>query len=275
MQDEATYGRLHLTGGLRYTALKFREVSNIGVANDDTYHRVSPRIGATFDVAPGVALFAGYTTAFRAAFGFVGMTAPRPETSRNVEAGLKLALPKAGLSGTISVFEQVRNNVPTADANNIGFNIQTGRQRAGGVEADIVWEPTPAFSLLATYAHTDAKVTADNAIPIGDLLTRVPKDSGRIAARYRVLNGPAKGLSFGAGVTALSARQMTLPNTLSVPGYALIDAQAAYDLGRFTIRVSGINLGGRRAFDSYQYFGNPLVMPVQPRSAYVTLKAEI
>lgn len=95
-----------------------------------------------------------------------------------MEAGLKLALPKAGLSGTISVFEQVRNNVPTADANNIGFNIQTGRQRARGVGADIVWEPTPAFSLLATYAHTDAKVTADNAIPIGDLLTRVPKDSG-------------------------------------------------------------------------------------------------
>jgi len=53
----------------------------------------------------------------------------------------------------------------------------------------------------------------------------------------------------------------------------VIDAQAAYDLGRFTIQVSAVNLGGRKAFDSYQYFGNPLVMPVQPRSAFVTLKA--
>lgn len=275
VQDQATYGRLHLTGGLRYTILKFREDSNIGVANNDTYHHVSPRIGATFDLAPGVAIFAGYATAFRAAFGFIGVAVPKPETSRNVEGGLKLAMPKAHLSGTISVFDQIRDNVATADPNNLGFNIQTGRQRARGLEADIVWEPSPAFSLLATYAHTDTRVTADNTIPVGSDLTRVPKNSGRVAARYRVLNGPAKGLSFGAGVTALSARQLTLPNTISVPGYAVIDAQAAYDLGRFTIQVSAVNLGGRKAFDSYQYFGNPLVMPVQPRSAFVTLKARI
>lgn len=275
VQDQATYGRLHLTGALRYTALNFREVSNIGVANDETYHRLSPRIGATFDLVPGVALFAGYATAFRAPFGFVGLGVPKPETSRNVEAGIKLALPKAGLSGTLSAFDQTRNNVATADVANPGFFIQAGRQRARGVEADLVWEPTPAFSLLASYAYTDAKVTADNAIPVGDLLTRVPRSSGRVAARYRILNGPAKGLAFGAGVTALGARQLTLPNTLGVPGYALIDAQAAYDIGRFTIQVSAINLGGRRAFDTYQYFGNPLVMPVQPRSAYVTLKVRL
>jgi iron complex outermembrane receptor protein len=273
VQDQATYGTLHITGALRYTQLNFREVSNIGVANQDSYHHVSPRIGATFDVVPGVAVFAGYATAFRAAFGFVGVAAPRPETSRNIEGGLKLALAKAHVSGTKAVFDQTHDNVATPDPNNLGFNIQTGRQRARGVEADIVWEPTPAFSLLANYAHTNTKVTADTMIPIGSELTRVPKNSGRIAARYRVLRGPAKGLAFGAGVTALGARQLTLPNMVTVPGYAVIDAQAAYDFGRFTIQVSAVNMGGRGAFDTYQYFGNPLVMPIQPRSAYVTLKA--
>ena len=34
VQDQATYGRFHLTGGLRLTRLKFIENSNIGVAND-------------------------------------------------------------------------------------------------------------------------------------------------------------------------------------------------------------------------------------------------
>jgi len=274
LQDQANYGRLHVTGALRYTQLKFEEVSNIGVANQDTYHRVSPKVGATYDVAPGVALFAGYATAFRAAFGFVGVAVPKPETSRNIDGGLKLALPTAGLSGTLSVFNQTRDNVATADPNNVGFNIQTGQQRARGVEADLIWEPTPALSLLANYAHTNTRVTADNAIPVGSELTRVPRNSGRVAAHYRILNGVAKGLSFGAGVTALSARQLTLPNTLSVPGYAMIDAQASYDLGRFTIQASVVNLAGRRSFDTYQYFGNPLVMPVQPRSAFVTLKTK-
>jgi iron complex outermembrane receptor protein len=273
-QDQATYGRLHLTAALRYTQLDFQEVSNIGVANNSTYHHVSPRVGATFDVAPGVALFAGDATAFRAAFGFIGAAVPKPESSHNVEGGLKLALPGTGLSGTIAVFDQTHDNVATADPNNVGFSIQTGKQEARGEELDLVWEPTRALSLLANYAHTDAKVVADNTIPAGSELPRVPSNSGRIAARYRVLDGSAKGLSFGAGVTAVGARQLTLPNTVTVPGYAVIDAQAAYDVGRYTIEASVVNLGGRQAFDTYQYFANPLVMPTQPRSAFVTLKTK-
>ncbi|MNL34564.1 Ferrichrome-iron receptor precursor [compost metagenome] len=136
-----------------------------------------------------------------------------------------------------------------------------------------MWEPTPAISLLMNYAYTDAEVTQDNTLPVGDQLPRVPENSGRIAARYRLLDGPAKGLSFGLGVTAFSARQITLPNTITVPGYATLDAQAAYDFDRFSIAVSAVNLGGRDAFDPYQYFGFPVVMPTAPRSAYVTVKA--
>jgi iron complex outermembrane receptor protein len=260
-----------MTGGLRYTQLDFEEVSNIGVRNKDSYRRLSPRFGVTFDVTPGVAFYAGYASAFRAAFGFVGQVVPKPETSRNVEGGVKLALPKAGLSGTISVFNQTRDNIATPDPNNLGFNIQTGQQRARGAEADLTWEPTTAFSLLANYAHTNTRVTADSTIPIGSELPRVPRNSGRVAVRYRVLNGSAKGLAFGAGITTLSARQLTLPNTVSVPGYSSIDAQGSYDFGRFTIQATVVNLGGKRTFDTYQYFSSPLAMPVQPRSAFVTL----
>ncbi|HEX7813956.1 TonB-dependent siderophore receptor [Dyella sp.] len=269
VQDQATYGRLHLTGGLRLTSLEFLENSDVGVANDKTYTHVSPRIGATLDVAPGVALYAGYATAFRAPFGFIGMQAPKPETSRTVESGIKLALPGTGLSGTIALFRQTHDNVVTSDPDNVGYYVQSGRQRARGVEADLVWEPTPAFSMLANYAYTN---TRDDGVAPGDTLARVPRSSGRIAARYRLLNGSAKGLSFGVGITAFSSRELTLPNTIAVPGYAAVDAQAAYDIGRFTLGLSVVNLTGRRAWDLYSYMGYPVVAPNQPRSAYVTLK---
>lgn len=272
VQDQATYGPLHITGGLRFTALHFVEESNYGVAENKTYHHVSPRIGATLDLAKGVALFAGYATAFRAPFAYISLQPSRPETSRNVEAGLKLALAKAGLSGTLALFSQPHDNVPTNDPANIGFYIQTGRQRARGVEADIVWEPTPAFSLLATYAYTD---TRDEGVAPGDRLARVPESSGRVAARYRVLNGAAKGLALGAGVTAFTSRALTLPNSIAVPGYAVIDAQASYEIGRFTLAVSAVNLGDRRAFDPYSYMGYPVVAPNQPRSVYGTVKVAL
>ena len=208
---------------------------------------------------------------------FTGLEAPKPELSRNYEAGVKLAFTDIGLSGTLALFEQTRRNVATPDpdpANAVmGYSVQSGEQRARGFETDLTWEPTPAVSILANYAYTQAEVREDNTIPVGDGLPRVPKHSGRLAARYRILDGAAEGLSFGAGVTALSARELTLPNTVSVPGYALLDAQVSYDFDRYSVSLSGVNLTGREVFETYQYLGSPLVLPTQPRSAYVTLSA--
>jgi len=272
LQDQAHYGRWHITGSLRFTQLQFQEAEQ---GTNKTYHRASPRIGVTYDLVPGVALYGGYATAFRAPFGFIGTSTPKPETSKNVEFGIKLADKARGLSGTMAVFQQTRNNVATPDLANPLFSIQTGQQRSRGFETDLTWEPSRAWSVLANYAYTDTEVTQDNAIPVGDKLARVPKHSGRIAFRYRVLEGTAQGLSFGAGITAVGPRQLTLPNTVSVPGMATVDAQAAYDFGQYTIQVSGYNLSGRRSFEPYQYFGFPVVMPTQSRSFYLTLKVRI
>jgi iron complex outermembrane receptor protein len=272
VQDQATYGRLHLLGSLRYTQLEFREREEL---IDQTYKHVSPHVGATVDIAHGIALYGGYSTAFRASFAYMGIAPPKPESSRNVEAGFKFALQKAGLSGTVAAFNQTHDNVPTADLNNPGFEIQTGQQRAKGVEADAVWEPVHALSILANYAYTEAAVTQSdpgNGIPVGNVLARVPRNSGRVAFHYRVANGFAKGLSFGSGVTGFSSRQVTLPNTVSTPGYAAIDAQVSYDFARhYTLMGSAANLLNRRTFDPYEYF-SPVVIPNQPISGYATLK---
>ena len=262
-----------LSGSVRYTHLKWRRAGLV----DASYNHVDPRIGATLDIQPGVALFAGYATGFRGSFNFFGSSKPKPETSESMEGGIKLALPQSGLWGTVAVYQLKRQNVPVPDpAQGFFAAIQTGEQRSRGFEADITWEPTRSLSILANYAYTYAKVTKDTVVPVGDRLACVPKHSGRVAVHYRVLSGPAKGLSFGTGVTAFSSRQTWLPTVLGgsgrVPGYAAIDAQASYDFGRFTVTVSGANLGGRHAFDTYEYL-SPVVAPIQPRSGYVMLKA--
>jgi iron complex outermembrane receptor protein len=272
-QDQATYGRLSLTGSVRYTRLDFREREQ---ATDKTYNHVSGRIGGTVRVADGVALYAAYATAFRGAFGLVVQQAPKPETSQNVEGGLKLALSRAHLAGTIAIFNQIRDNVATPDPNNFLYSVQTGQQRARGAETDLTWEPVRTFSLLANYAYVQATVTKDNSLPVGNFLQRVPRNSGRVAARYRIQNGPAKGLSFGAGVTGFSSRQDTLPNTVTMPGYAAVDAQGTFDFGRrYTIEGSAVNLADRHTYDPYEYFGFPVAMPNQPISAYLTLKIHL
>ena len=53
----------------------------------------------------------------------------------------------------------------------------------------------------------------------------------------------------------------------------MVDAQAAYDFGRLDGAVSAVNLGGKNS-RHLPVLGFPVVMPIQPRSAYVTLKAK-
>jgi iron complex outermembrane receptor protein len=267
-QDQATYGRFHFTNSLRASSLHFREKEQ---RTNQTYLRLLPRIGMSFDVTDAIAFYGGYAAGFRGAFTYTGNLPAKPETSKNYEAGLKFDQKHNGFSGSVALYHQSRENVSTSDPADPGQFLQTGEQRACGLEADVIWEPVKYFALIANYAYTNANVVKDTVIEIGSTLPRVPRNSGRIAARFRLHSGPGAGLSFGAGVSMASERELTLPNKLTVPGYALVDAQASYDRGPYSLGLSAANVMGRRIYDTYQYLGFPVVIPVQPRSASLTL----
>lgn len=272
VQDQVQIGeRLNLLASLRWTSLSYTQIK--GGTTDENYSKLSPRLGISYDVAEGVALYAAWAQGFRATLNFIGAVPPVPQTSDTFEGGIKFARTQWGLSGTISVYQLTRQNVPTADPLNPFQQVQTGEQRSRGLEVDLVWEPTPAFSVLANYALTDAEVTADTNIPVGDTLARVPRNSGRVAARYRVQDGALRGLGFGLGVTAASSSQLTLPNSVSVAGYAVADAQASYQVGPLSFGISVTNLFNRSYYLPYQYLAMPQVIPGQPRSAFVTMGA--
>ena len=274
-QDQISIGdRVHILAGLRWSKLGQKEVLG-GVGNDVSKGRVDPRLGASIDVADGIALFGGWATGSRQAIFFNGGgAAPVPETSRVFEGGVKFALKGTGLSGTLALFDQKRRNVPTADPLNPFASVQTGEQQSKGFETDLIWEPSRSLSVLASYAYTDAKVTADTSIPAGDRLPRVPEHSGRVAVRYRVLDGALKGFGIGAGMSAASAAEITLPNSDRGDSYAVFDAQASYDLGKFRLGVSVANIFNSGYFIPYQYLGQSVLRPGQPRSAFVTLGAK-
>jgi len=272
-QDQISIGdRLDLTVGLRWTRLKIG--SNLGLfgATQETSSKVTPRAGLTYRVVDGVSLFAGYSEGFQGVVGgaFYGLT-PKPETSQAWEAGIKLNAPIKGLTGTAALYQVTRQNVLTAIPNTF-FYSQDGEQRARGAELDLIYEPASAVSFLFNYAYTDAEVTEATTIPVGDRLRAVPKHSARLAGRYRFQNGQLKGLEAGAGITMVSERELTLPNTAAIAGSTLVDAQASYELGPVRLGLSVVNLLGSKAFAPYQYLGGAFVTPVQPRSAFITLR---
>ncbi|MEO0499810.1 MAG: TonB-dependent siderophore receptor [Pseudomonadota bacterium] len=270
--DQITaFDRVHLLVSLRYSELTITEALG-GAGNDITYTEFDPRVGLTVDVTDGVSLFGGYATGSRLSLFFNNPgLAPLPERSESFEAGVKLALTEIGLTGTIAAYDIERTNVPTPDPTTFFTSIQTGRQRSQGVEADLIWEPTAAISLLATYAYTDAEVREDTLIPVGDGLPRVPEHQGRFAARYRVLDGPLLGLGIGAGVTAASAAELTLPNSFESDSYAAVDAQVSYETGPARLGLRVENILGEDYFIPYQFLAQAVVRPGNPRAAFVTL----
>ena len=193
-----------------------------------------------------------------------------PETSRSFEAGVKFDAKSIGLSGSIAAYDLKRRNVPTADPNNPFLQIQTGEQLAQGIEADLIWEPSPAWSVIANYGFTDARVTQDTNFIAGARLARAPRHAGRLAVRYRVTEGSLKGLGVGAGINAASSAPAALGGA-PVPGWATVDAQASKQFGPVTLGVNITNLLNRRYVLPWQYLAQDVVMPGAPRAAFVTL----
>jgi iron complex outermembrane receptor protein len=271
-QDQMTIGeRVHVLAGLRYSELGLNEI--IGTNNRVARNRVDPRLGLTIDLTDGVALFAGWARGSRLVLFYNGSgTPPDPETSRSIEGGLKFGLKRLGLSGTIAAYEIRRQNVATPDRANPFSSVQTGEQRSRGIEADMIWEPSPVLSVLASYAYTDARVTRDTFIPAGSPLARVPANSGRLAVRYRILDGWMKGFGLGVGVYAATRAPIALGSPDSTSGYTVFDAQVSYPIGPFTLGVSIENLFNRRYFKPYYYLGQSVVRPGDPRTAYLTAR---
>lgn len=268
--------QLDVTTSLRYTKLAVQS-SYVSMAmplvnTDVSDNEVTPRVGATYQLGRGLAAFVGYAEGFKGVVAAFGVTEPIPETSQSFEAGIKLVEPYYGFTGSVSWFDIARQNVITPDPSIPFKSIQTGEQTAKGLEFDAVWEPTNSqVSILASYALTEATVTADNSLPLGHQLRAIPKHKGRLAFSYQFA-GELSALRLGAGVTITSKRELTLPNSMTVAGNGLVDAQAAWDLGEEQITLSVQNLLNNDSYEPYQYFGGPYVAPVQPAAVTLSLR---
>ncbi len=277
-------GRLHVLLSGRVTRIEVEERAlglpdgTLGQVSSDT--RFTPRFGVVFEVTEGISLFTGYGEGFQAVLNFLGDDLPVPEESREIEGGIKFSMEDIGLSGTIAGYRIIRENVAVIDPSTLFTSIQVGEQRSVGAELDLVWQPIDALSLLTSYAYTDAINSTDDIsggglpIPAGDRLARIPVHSGRVAVRWRFLDGMLDGLSIGAGITAGSQRELTLPNTVEAPAFYVVDAQATYERGPVRLTVNIRNLTDREFFEPHAFLLQDVVRPTQPLSAFGTLSVQ-
>jgi iron complex outermembrane receptor protein len=274
LQAQSTlWQRLHVLGGLRLANVNINSRELITASSYNTNEtRLLPRIGVGYDLLPGLTVFANYSQGLRPVPFFNGPTAPKPESSEQVEVGLKMDF-GFGLSGSMALFDITRQNVVTPSTTVPGQQVQTGQQRSQGFDADLIWQPSPHWSFLASFIWMDPRVTKDNTPVVGNVLAMVPRASGRLWGAYRFTDGPMEGLTLGAGLYTASAQALNQANSAFTPGYVTFDARAAYTWRNYTVAVVGRNLANRQYYLPYPYLDGR-VMPAEGRTIYASLSAK-
>jgi iron complex outermembrane receptor protein len=81
------------------------------------------------------------------------------------------------------------------------------------VEFSLVGTPVKGWNIAASYAYTDAFVSKDATIPVGDKLAGIPTNQFGLWTSYEIQAGSLTGLGFGLGLFYVDDRKASLPNT--------------------------------------------------------------
>jgi iron complex outermembrane recepter protein len=242
VQDQVSLtGNLILLLGGRFDLFEqdFRFQSDVDSQSGDAF---SPRIGVVYQPIQPISLYASYSRSFAPNSGTTFEGDPfQPERGTQYEVGVKADV-NDRLSATLALYDLTRSNILTEDPDNSGFSIQTGEQRSQGVELSIAGELLPGWNIIAGYAYTDAEITEDNTLPVGNRLANVPENSFNLWTTYEIQQGSLQGLGLGLGLFYVGERQGDFDNSFQIPSYLRTDAAIFYNRDRFRAALNFRNL---------------------------------
>ncbi|KAM3109754.1 TonB-dependent siderophore receptor [Phormidesmis sp. 146-33] len=224
----------------------------------------SPRIGLVYQPSKTISLYASYSQSFQpvATFGAFNTDgeAFEPTKGTQYETGIKADFLDGRLSATLAAYQITKTNVITPDPVSPRLSIQTGEQRSRGVELDVTGRILPGWNVIASYAYTDAKVTEDNSIPVGNRLQGVPEQQASLWTTYQIQKGGLSGFGVGLGLFYVGNRQGNLANSFTLGNYFRTDASLFYRRDRFNAAVNIRNLFDIDYFNVGFERGDPLTI---------------
>jgi iron complex outermembrane recepter protein len=237
---------------------------------------ISPRAGLIYQPGERNSYYISWSRSFRPNSG-VNATGALfdPQQGEQTEIGLKSNLTES-LQFTAAVYEYRRENVLTADPDNVNFSIAVGEQRSRGVELEVLGQLASQWQIVASYGYLDAEVTRDNRLPVGNRLTGVPEHSAALFNKLGLGRWGLPGLSATLGIAYASDRASGIPNDppgaltaadVDLPSYVKVDGGFVYERSAYEVRLVGRNLTDERIYDGY----NSTFQPRAPRSYEVSV----
>ena len=257
--------QLALVGGVRY--MQFEQLAGKGrpfVTNTDLAgDKALPLGGAIYKLTDEVSLYLSYTQSLKptstiAAFSssianYVVDSSVAPEEGTQWEAGVRFDINKR-LSGTVALYDIEKKNVLVSQLNTTTGVTEArtaGKARSRGVEVDVTGKLSDSWSMIGSYAYTDALVTEDPVYKNRDL-QNVAMNTGSLYLVYDFGTTLPGRLRLGAGAHYVGDRAGDAANSFVLPSYTVADAFATYETKYQNLPVT-YQLNVKNIFDKVYY----------------------
>lgn len=274
LQDEMSWKRWRLLLGGRYERTDTLSFYTGGVDPAVTRRDrpFSPRAGLSYLATPDLSFYASWARSFRneADAGLLERgIIPKPTRGEQAEIGVKSILMDGRMEATVSAFDLRKTDAVVSDPIDWNFVIQAGELRSRGIEAEVSMRPSDAWTLVASYAFTDASILQDtNASIVGNRLAGVPRHQASVWTSW-TFDGALSGLTVGGGLFHGGKQAATTSNGFFLPPYTRLDLNARYVFDkRLDLLLNVDNVTDERY---YITGGFSQLYPQAPRSVRLTL----
>jgi len=255
---------LFLTGGLRYNrddknAFNINALTNVTTRGEERFENTSPRGVIRWEFAPNSNVYGSYTRGFKSgtfnAVAAAGTQLPaQPEIVDAFEVGVKARLAR-GINLEAAAFrydyQDLQVSTPVVINGVSATTVQNaGNARINGFEATLTANITSNFSLNATVALLDTKISdfPNASVQVPRTVNGVPTNNGNVnvvvdVSGNELIRAPDSTFSFGAtyrhplfggemtyNATAFfsSSYFFDLTNRLSQPAYEVVNASITW-----------------------------------------------
>ncbi|NJO86873.1 MAG: TonB-dependent receptor, partial [Lewinella sp.] len=223
LQNQLQYGKWQLLLSLRREF--FNDIVNFRLADEETVSQTAwlPRAGLVYTLNPNINLYGTYVQGYQPQTASVindpnagGPFAPLESQLLEIGAKTEWLEGRLGISLAIYNLTQTGTLFPANDPAFPDLLRQIGEERSRGFEFDLTGRLSANWSLVMSYAYTDAEITASNDVAeIGRQKPNAPAHTGNVWTKYVINKGPSMAWALAQGPTSPPAAWA--PSSLLAP----------------------------------------------------------
>lgn len=273
---------LKLVLGLRYSFMSSTDASSAGPTTGDAWN---PMMGVMLTPIKNINLFGSYTTTTSlrgSANKMPDGTEIGPSTTRQFETGLKSDWLDNRLRFNFTFFNIMQKNLSYTiydeeTLQDTGYKGKAGNLKRNGIETELSGRIFENLQVILGYSYLDAQYEDSPAYQDGSAPMNTPGNTANGWVQFTFNKSVLKGLSVGVGAYYIGKRPMndwTLKmdghgsivgaKPFDMPAYITVNAQLAYQIGKFTTRVYLNNLFDAIGYNSYYRGG--YINQIDPRN---------